>query len=282
MKAAIYPNLSRKNAYDVTVSVINELKKLKINIIMTNDVKEFFKEDEIKFLEFPEAIFESDLVISIGGDGTIIHSAQYASEFNKPILGINAGHLGFLAGLEKEELSLLKNLITGDYKVENRMMLSVSLYEGERLKSKSYCLNDVIMRGVSLRLSDFEISSGGINSVIYRADGVIVATPTGSTAYSLSAGGPVVDTAIESIVLTPICPHSLFSRSMIFSSDNELKIEIKGSADAKAVLSCDGKDGVEINEKNTVVIKKANRITKIIRIKADSFADILSKKFIGR
>lgn len=283
MKVAVYTNLSRVNAYKVTCGVIDELKKLGTEIILTEDVKTAFKDIDADFCSVEEAISKCDILIAVGGDGTIIHCAHFASEYDKPILGINAGHLGFLAGLEKEELSLLKSLITGEYEIENRMMLCVKHFDNDELLSEHYCLNDaVIARGVSMRLCEFEIKNSGKNAISYRADGVIVATPTGSTAYSLSAGGPVVDTAIESMILTPICPHSLFTRSMIFSSDTELELRVKNYASVLNVFSCDGENGIDMTENSRIVISKASRTTKIIRIKSDSFADILSQKFIGR
>lgn len=283
MVVAVYTNLSRPNAYEVTCNVIKELIALNIEIIMTEDVKERFSKFTVQFDTVINAVKQCDLLVSVGGDGTIIHCAHYASEFDKPILGINAGKLGFLAGLEKEELHLLRSLITKDYEIEKRMMLHVKRYENDELVSEKFCLNDaVVARGVTLRLCDFEIKCGGKNAVTYRADGVIVATPTGSTAYSLSAGGPVVDTAIESLIITPICPHSLFARSMIFSSESELELTVKNYNGTSAIFNCDGDDGVSLGENSKIAITKAERNTKIIRIKSDSFADILSHKFIGR
>ncbi len=283
MKIALYTNLSRPNALAVTNDVIAELKKLKVEIIMTDDVSELFKDNCIGFCEIEKAVSRCDLLISIGGDGTIIHCAHYASKYNRPILGINAGKLGFLAALEKEELNLLSNIVTGNYEIENRMMLKVSHFEDEILKSEKYCLNDaVITRGFSMRLSEFSVSCNNKNVLTYRGDGIIAASPTGSTAYSLSAGGPVVDTAIEGIILTPICPHSLFTRPMIFSADSKLEIKVMRNQNENPVFSCDGETGTELKENSKIIISKAERTTKIIRIKSDRFTDILSKKFMGK
>ena len=282
MTVTIYPNLTRENGFEVSVKVIKELNSLGIKIIMPNEFKDIFEDYNIVFYNDTDSVSECDLLIAIGGDGTIIHAAHYISEYDKPVLGINAGTLGFMAGLEKEELGFLRNLITKEYSVENRMMISAKLYDGDELIYERNCLNDaVISRGGNMRLCDFEISCKN-STLTYRADGIIVATPTGSTAYSLSAGGPVVDTSIESVVLTPICPHSLFARSLIFNADSELTLRVKSDEGEKTVFSCDGEAGIEITENNRIVISKADKNAKIIKIKADSFADILSKKFIGR
>lgn len=283
MKVALYPNLTRENAFEVTGNVVRELLKLGIKIMMPAEFKDDFKKFEIDFYTEVSHISECDFIIAVGGDGTIIHCAHYVSEFNKPVLGINAGKLGFMAGLEKEELGLLKNLITGEYEIEDRMMLSAKHYENNELIAEKFCLNDIVItRGTNMRLCDFEICNVGKNSVLYRADGIIVATPTGSTAYSLSAGGPIVDTAIESIIVTPICPHSLFARSLIFNSKSELELSVKSDEGVNTVFSCDGEDGINMTESSRIIVSKAERKAKIVRIKSDSFADILSKKFIGR
>lgn len=283
MKVALYVNLTRENAYKVAIDVINGLEQLGAEILMPEEFRKTFSFSCIEFLPSSDFIRLSDLLISIGGDGTIIHSAHRAAAFDKPILGINAGNLGFLAGLEKEELHLLKALISGEYTVDRRMMLSVKHYEGERFIKEYICLNDVVVaRGNSLRLCDVEAISGGKRIFDYQADGLIVATPTGSTAYSLSAGGPVVDTAIESLILTPICNHSLFSRSMIFRADSVIELKVKNPAISLPLFSCDGEKGVSMKENSRLLITQSEKYAKIIRIKSDSFADILSHKLIER
>ncbi|MDD6145449.1 MAG: NAD(+)/NADH kinase [Oscillospiraceae bacterium] len=281
--AAIHANMTRVNAFEVTQNVYRELKKLGVSILMPLELKEYFPDLEAGFIDEKTAAAMCDVMIAIGGDGTIIHAAHYAAEFDKPILGINAGRLGFLAGLEKEELHLLKNLISGQFTIDKRMMLTVSHYGADSLKGQYVCLNDcVVARGDSLRLCDVDIYSNGKLINDYIADGVIVATPTGSTAYSLSAGGPVVDTAIESLILTPICPHSLFSRSMIFEPDTVLTVKVKNYETSLPVFSCDGEFGIDLGREGRVEIRRSDRVTKIIRIKADGFAEIFSQKLLER
>lgn len=283
MTVTVYPNLTRENGFEVSLAVIEELKNLGVRILMPSEFKSRFTDRGIEFYKDSDVLSECDFLVAIGGDGTIIHAAHYISEYDKPVLGINAGNLGFMAGLEKEELCLLRNLISGEYAVEERMMINARLYEGDELIYERNCLNDaVISRGGNMRLCDFEIKSETGKPFSYRADGIIVATPTGSTAYSLSAGGPVVDTSIESIILTPICPHSLFARSLIFNGSSELTLKVSCSEEGKSLFSCDGEAGIEFGKESRIVISKAEKSAKIIKIKADGFADILSKKFIGR
>ena len=184
--------------------------------------------DSIKsFEDDNEAISACDIIIAIGGDGSIIHAAKKAAVKNKPILGINAGNLAFMAGIEKNELNLLKNLIDDAYYVDNRMMLSAEVYNDRgSVVYSNVCLNDVVVaRGEQIEMINLsvECDSKKINS--YQSDGIIFSTSTGSTAYSLSAGGPVMDPTIESIMLTPICTHSLFSRSLIFNPSSVITVK---------------------------------------------------------
>ena len=283
MRIHIHTNLTRKHAFDVTTAVYNELSSLNAEISMSEEVREHFTDYNVSFLDEDTAVSLCDIIIAIGGDGTIIRASQYAAEYDKPILGINAGRLGFLAGLEKQELHLLKNLFCGNYKADKRMMLKVSHKSGGEIKGEYYCLNDcIVARGASLRLCEIEAeyNKGRINT--FLGDGLIIATPTGSTAYSLSAGGPVVDTAIESLILTPICTHSLFTRSMIFQSDSIIKLRVTNPEVSLPVFTCDGNSGVSLNDNDTLEIKKSNRVTTLIKIKSDSFADIFSQKLIER
>lgn len=279
----IHTNMTRKHAYEVTVNVYNQLKSLGAVISMPLELKEHFFDLDADFIDECVAVSLCDIIIAIGGDGTIIHAAHFAAEYDKPILGINAGRLGFLAGLEKQELHLLKNLFDGKYSTDKRMMLKVTHHSVEGIIGEYICLNDcIIARGNSLRLCEINASynKGKINN--FKADGIIIATPTGSTAYSLSAGGPVVDTAIESLILTPICTHSLFTRSMIFQSDSVIRLEVKNRDVSLPVFSCDGNSGIYLSEGDYLIIEKADKVTKLINIKSDGFAEIFSQKLIER
>lgn len=283
MIVEIHSNMTRKNAYEVTLGVYKQLKSLGAKMLMPQEIQEYFSDLDVKFMPENEAAAMCDIIIAIGGDGTIIHSSHFAAKYDKPILGINAGRLGFLAGIEKEELYLLENLFCGKYTLDKRMMLKVSHYEEDKFMGEDYCLNDcTVGRGISLRLCEIEAKCDGRKINDYLADGLIIATPTGSTAYSLSAGGPVVDTAIESLILTPVCTHSLFSRSMIFKPDSKISITVKNPDVSLPVFSCDGQIGKKMTQNSRIEIEKSQRQVKIIRIKSDSFADIFSQKLMER
>ena len=254
MDIHIQTNLTRKHAYEVTINVYNELKSLGAEISMPIELKGDFSDLDINFADEYTAVSACDIIIAIGGDGTILHAAHFAADHDKPILGINAGRLGFLAGLEKQELSLLKNLFSGNYSTDKRMMLKVTHYSDDSVKGAYTCLNDfVIARGTSLRLCEIDATYNGGKINNFIGDGIIIATPTGSTAYSLSAGGPVVDTSIESLILTPVCTHSLFTRSMIFRSDSVIKLQVKNHDISLPVFSCDGNAG-KILMKETILL----------------------------
>ncbi len=283
MKVAFHINITRKNAYEVAVNVYRKLVSLGVDVIVIDDVKSEFDCDGTVFRPIDEAVAQCDVLVAVGGDGTIIHSAHTAALYDKPILGINAGRLGFLAGIEKEELELLKNLINGNYLIDNRMMLSVKRYEKDRFVKEYLCLNDVVVaRGASMHMCEIEASSDNRLISRYISDGLIVATPTGSTAYSLSAGGPVVDTAIEGLILTPVCPHSILSRSMIFKADSVIDVSVRNSDVSLPIFSCDGEDGIIMTNETKLTVTKSDKVTKIIRIKSEGFSEILTRKLIER
>ncbi len=283
MRIAIKPNLTRENAYQVTLKTYNELKNLGADLAFSDEFESKLSDLNVKFLPDDELYDTCDIMIAIGGDGTIIHSAYKCAKYSKKILGINAGRLAFMAGIEEQELHLLKNLIDGNYETDNRMMLMAELYENNKLVDTSYCINDVVIaRGTAMRMCDIQIKCDGRLVNDYYADGIIVSTPTGSTAYSLSAGGPVIDPTIESIGLTPICTHSLFSRSMIFKPTSVLEISVKNTEVGRPMLSCDGCNSIDLKEHNKIVIKKADVSAQFIRIKSDSFIDVLSQKLAQR
>ncbi|MBE6774755.1 MAG: NAD(+)/NADH kinase [Ruminococcaceae bacterium] len=283
MTVAFHINITRKNAYEVAVKVYRKLISLGVNVIVIDDVRDSFDLADAVFLPIDEAVSACDVLVAVGGDGTIIHSAHIAAVYDKPILGINAGRLGFLAGIEKEELDLLSNLIDGNYLIDNRMMLSVKRYENREFVKEYLCLNDVVVaRGASMHMCEIEAECSGHIISSYFSDGLIVATPTGSTAYSLSAGGPVVDTSIEGLIMTPVCPHSILTRSMIFKADSEIGISVKNSEVSLPIFSCDGEDGISMNNRTRLCITKSEKATRIIRIKSESFSDILTRKLIER
>ena len=278
MKIALIPNLTRKNALSVSLDVCRQLDKLNAEYMIEAEHKEIFSETRAEFLEKDEMISACDVIIAVGGDGTIIRAAKYG----KPILGINAGRIAFMAGLEPAELDMLKDLIDGSYEIDLRMMLKVQVCDADgNVKHTICCVNDaVVARGAQIKMEELIVEHDGRPLNCFTADGVIVSTPTGSTAYSLSAGGPVVDPQIESILLTPICTHSLFSRALIFKPDSVFKIYSKTGEEVG--LSCDGEDTINVGAGEYVTVEKAEVQGEFIRIKNETFLEILNFKLEQR
>ena len=220
-----------------------------------------------------------DYMIVLGGDGTILEAARRAAVRGTPILGINLGRLGYMAELEPSELDLLGKLFTGEYELEERSMLRVELYAGGELRSFCYALNDaVISNGSVSRMIELELSEGGSPVTTYRADGLIIATPTGSTAYSMSAGGALVDPRVPCVCVTPICPHSFIARPMIFSDDALLEVRNVCAREKMLYLTVDGRMNFELYRNQVVRVTKANIKTKLIRLKSYGFYRKLRQK----
>ena len=225
MKIVLCPNFGKKNALPTALKCCDILKELGMDVFVSEDFRGEFSEKPFVHLgKIEEITKESDTVIAIGGDGTILKASAYASEYDKPLLGINTGRLGFMASMETEDLDKLSRLKEQDYIVETRMMIDAELISNGETVSVHTALNDVVIARPYSKIADYEISTDGIVVSSMRSDGMVFATPTGSTAYALSAGGPILEPETECIQLTPICPHSLFSRTMVFTSDRLLEV----------------------------------------------------------
>lgn len=282
MKISIFPNFNNDGVLQTCEEICKELDKLGVEY----SVAKCNESDETGtlplFFDTDELIENCDIVIVVGGDGTTLNVAKAASLHNKLTLGINAGRLGFMSGLERDELSLLNRLVSGDYEVEERMMINARLLSENGIQD-FICLNDsVITRGDLARLIDVTVKSDGRVITKNRADGMIIATPTGSTAYSMAAGGPVVSPDNSCFVVTPICPHSLVNRSIVFSSDKELEITVENDKNNTSYLSIDGEKSVTVTKNSKIIISKSEYVAKLIKIKPDSFYEILNKKLLER
>lgn len=283
MKIAVIPNLSKKNADIYTSKVIKKIFSLNAEVLMLSDKQKFFNDRKIKYYSnIGNLIFNCDIVITIGGDGTIIHKAKHAARFSKPILGINLGKIGFVAGLEPTEIDKLEQLIKGEYTVEKRMMLSVNVKKGETTR-KFYALNDVVItKGVYSGLVNLNVTLNNDEITKYVADGIILATPTGSTAYSLSAGGPVIEPSMKCILLTPICQHSMFSRPVIFGENSKINITAKTREKDESVLSIDGGRPIIISDRDLVSVEAAKMTVSLIKLKNQNFYKVLNSKLSER
>ncbi|MBQ2847512.1 MAG: NAD(+)/NADH kinase [Clostridia bacterium] len=281
MKIALMPNLTRSEAFGVTGRICESLKKLGAEYCFLPENKNDFEFTGAKFLPEEEAIGGCDAVIAIGGDGSIIHAAKLAAVRQKPILGVNAGRLAFMAGLEDNELHLLSRLIDEDYTLDKRLMLKTGIVCGGETVNCDYCVNDTLITNKEKqRMTAINVALDGNIFNSYLCDGVLISTPTGSTAYSLSAGGPIVDPELESILLTPLCPHSLVDRSLVFRPDAVITVE--SDEESPLCISNDGTEPVNIEPGRKAIISRAEFTANFIRIKSDNFIDILYKKLAQR
>ena len=275
MNAAVIPNLDKRGSSQV-------VEKLGI-ILKECDIKAYLPEN-ITYENFghlpEEQLYKTaDVIITIGGDGTIIRYAKRAALDGKPVLGINAGRMGYLADIEQNELELIKKLKTGEYAVEKRMMLSVSVCENGRKLSEYNALNDaVIVSGFISRIIDISASVGN-DSISYRADGLILSTPTGSTAYSMSAGGPVIDPLTQSMCITPICSHSLSAKPILLGADNTVKLKAYSKKRTDIFLTVDGRKVCAIRPYTEIYVQKSKQYAMLVRLNDRSFYKTLSAKF---
>ena len=235
---------------------------------------------DIHFSRLDRELPDASMVVCFGGDGTILHMAKAATRHNVPILGVNIGTMGFMAELENSELDQLKRIATGDYTIDQRMMLDVSVYRDRDIIYHDVCLNDVaITKGAVARIVHLAVNCDGIQAMECGGDGIIVATPTGSTAYSLSAGGPIVEPEAHSILLTPICAHDVASRCIVASDKRIITVSLTMNARRNAFLSVDGGKALRINVGDVARISKSEFVTKLVRLKDRSFYDVVGMKF---
>ena len=275
MVVAVIPNLDKRGSAEVVEKLGKILKNENIDAYLPDSIcGTDFKhapEDELYKL--------ADLIITIGGDGTIIRYAKRAALDNKPVLGINAGRMGYLANIEQNELGLLSKLKTNEYIIEKRMMLSISVKENGKVINHFTALNDaVITSGFISRIVDISASVGG-DSISYRADGLIISTPTCSTAYSMSAGGPIIDPLTESFCITPICSHSLSAKPILLGADNVITLKAFSKKRTDIFLTVDGRKVSSMKPYTEVEIKKADSFVQLIRLNNRSFYKTLSYKF---
>ena len=235
---------------------------------------------DIRFSRIDRELPNASMLICFGGDGTLLHTAKTATRQGIPVLGVNIGTMGFMAELESTELSQLARIATGDYTIDNRMMLDVTVQRDRDIIFHDLCLNDVaITKGAVARIVHFRVQCDGVQMMECGGDGVIIATPTGSTAYSLSAGGPIVEPDAHSILVTPICAHDVASRCIVVSDKRTVNVEMIHNARRNAYLSVDGGKALRMNLGDVATIRKSNLCTKLVRMKDRSFFDVVNTKF---
>ena len=277
MILGILPNLSKTNADVAVHALIQELEELGANYYIETSAAVVLGISRNRMTE-DEVFRNCDILIAVGGDGTIIHVAKRAAVYGKPVLGINAGRVGYMACLEVSELSLIRRLFTGVYTVERRLMLEAVT---SRDSNKRYfCLNEVEVSKSSLsNVLDLSIDNGDDTFMSFRADGVLLATPTGSTAYAMSAGGPVTDPTLDCMILVPICSMSMYARGFVLSPESDIRILVADGEETQAIVKFDGTNPIILDPGEVVTVRKAcDMVTQLIKIKGDSFYSILKHK----
>ncbi len=269
----IYPNFDKDTDFLGTGRIIEALRG-KATILVDERLRDKLDADGVCFVSGERLFCDPDVLIVLGGDGTILEAARHCAANGIPLLGINLGRIGYMAELELDELAMLDRLASGDYKIEQRMMLEAEL-GGERI----FALNDAVIGGESIfRMVEIELFCDGKLVNRYRADGLIAATPTGSTAYSMSAGGAVVDPRMDAMIFTPICSHSLSAASLVFSAESELVMKNVTRRGSKLYLSIDGSEMREVDYGATVTIRRSPLRIGFIRLKDGGFYEVLRHK----
>ncbi len=283
MNVFIMPNLDKKNCYDTVISASKFFYSHSVCVFMSTSY-------ETKFSGLLGVTFDvedicaqkCDIIIAVGGDGTILSASSLACFHRKKLLGINCGRLGFMANLEHDELELLENLLDGNFSTEKRMMLDV-IVNRKNEKEKHIALNDIVIsKPMQSMIADFIVTKNDIPVSHIRADGVIFSTPTGATAYSLSAGGPIIEPDMECFEFTPICPHTLLSRTMIFSRNTKLTVRFSSSVGCEASfnLTADGMELNTITSDESVEVSLSSNYIELIDIKGGSFFNSVTNKLM--
>lgn len=287
-KISIVTNFNISDKLDAAVKVAQKLCEHVQKVYIPNSYKDRIlrahaHRPEFVYIPIEEVYSTSDLIVGIGGDGVMLEAARRATPANIPILGINMGRVGYMTELEMTELDALDEIFKGNFYLDERAMLRVEIRSNKgNNKFSAYALNEaVIANGTTARIIDIELSDNGRLVSEYRADGLVIATPTGSTAYSLSAGGPIVDPKLSCFCVTPICPHSLIARPLVFPDSAVLEVKNICVREKVLHLTVDGRATFDLFFGDTAVITKSALKTKLLRIKNDDFySKIRLKKFI--
>lgn len=286
MKAVLTPNPYRDRNFKLAEQAVAILQEagMETSLCLPFDVdKSFQLPTDMKFGDLHREIKNADVLICFGGDGTILHASKIATRHHTPILGVNVGTMGFMAELEAGELSLLARLAQKDYQIEKRMMLRVSVHNEGKLLFEETALNDAaITKGAVARVIDVAVGCDGVEASNFSGDGVIISTPTGSTAYSMSAGGPIVEPSAQNIIITPICAHAISAKGLVTAPGRTITIRLGKLGRRNAFLSVDGGRAFRLNVDDVVTIRRAEQETRLIRLKQTNFYEILNNKFYAR
>lgn len=283
MKIGILTNIEKDKGLEVTKLLSNRLLGFGAELFMPENTAELTGINCTRINDNQD-ISQCDAVISLGGDGTFLRIAKEASKYNVPILGINIGHLGFLTEADKADIDMVSKLLAeGSYSVKERMLLEAGIVNKSENRESDIALNDVVVsRGSISRMINISILLDDQKIDEFPADGLIISTPIGSTAYSLSAGGPIVEPDMKLILLTPICPHILHSRSFVLSDDRVVTVTIDDKNQNEGILTLDGQKTFKLNSSDIIEIKKSKFMLKYIKLPDKNFFDTIRRKLFLR
>lgn len=282
MKVVITPNPYRdKNLRcAMEAKAILERVGVKTSICLAFEVdKDFSLPRYVHLKDLERELQDSDVLVCFGGDGTMLHASKAATRHGVPILGVNIGTMGFMTELEAGETGKLAELVKRNYILEDRMMLDVAVIRDGEVIQRDQALNDaVVTKGAVARIIQMDLFCDGVEAMRFGGDGVIVCTPTGSTGYSLSAGGPVVEPAAENIILTPICAHTMMSRTIVAGGNRIVDVKIGRIGRKNAFLSVDGGRAFRLNAGDIVRVRRSASVTRLVKFGEKNFFDILNNK----
>ena len=277
MRIAVIPNRTKDTGLLQTKILCDALNKANIEIVMADEYKDFGIACKFTDAELYSGV---DVVIVLGGDGTILQASDECAKRNIPIMGINLGRVGFMTETEQDDIpNAVLRLVAGDYKIEERMMMDVCFTDGEKTVT-SLALNDCVVSKPDAQMIKAGVFADGEEITEYTSDGVIIATPTGSTGYSLSAGGPVADPKTDVFLATPICAHSLKARPALLASNKTIAVKLFDGANKHADITVDGVVVGKLTTGGEITIKKSKYFLKLIKFNNQSFYDILTAKLL--
>lgn len=280
-KIFLYPNFTKEGTQDAAEQIVRRLVELDMEVWCDRETMEKLPSSagaSCQFRDYRQCLAECQAALVIGGDGSILRLAPDAARHDLPILGVNTGKLGFMSELDAHELHHLKDLAQGRYTIDTRMMLDVSVCrQGEQVYAASLLNDVVITKWTQARLIGVAVSVDGVLTASIQGDGIIVATPTGSTAYTLSAGGPIIEPNANCMAVTPICAHELGAKPFVLSAERTVAIAA-GAEDNQAFLSADGGAPFAIDPADIVAVRRSQWQTRLIRLKNIGFYQLIHKK----
>ena len=275
----LWGRLSEPAVAEPALQVLGHLRKHGVQVLVSARSGRAEQFADATRVDEAELAARVDLVVAVGGDGTLLHAARHVAPRNVPLLGINRGRLGFLTDISPEHLlDAIDAILAGDYLAERRLMLTARLGDGGRTQAM-VALNDVVVqKGETGRIVDLVTTVDGSYVNTHRGDGLIVATPTGSTAYALSCGGPIIQPNVEALVMVPICPHTLSDRPLVLKSSSTIEVRVESSAESGAHVVCDGEELGRAHDGENLTIRLAEQHVTLLHPRDYNYYELLRSK----